>query len=39
MKPMSAEGFAERQARLWNWGFWVTILAFEAVGVLLARQM
>lgn len=27
-----------RRERLWNWGFWMAILAFEVLGVFLAHQ-
>ena len=27
-----------RRDRLWNWGFWTSILVCEALGVFLAHQ-
>lgn len=27
-----------RRERLWNWGFWMSIAAFEVLGVFLAHQ-
>lgn len=27
-----------RRERLWNWGFWASIVAFEVFGLLLTHQ-
>ena len=38
MSDRQAHGTGERSERTWNWTFWITILAFEAIGFLLSSQ-
>jgi hypothetical protein len=37
VKRVKLDSFVDRQ-RLWNWAFWASIAAFEALGLVLSRQ-
>jgi hypothetical protein len=38
MSTAQYTGTGSRRERLWNWGFWMSIVAFEVLGVFLAHQ-